>query len=339
MAKSVEQRNDLSKVSEILPGVFRIRIPLPVGPPVVNVYLLEGKPLTLIDTGPILDGVEAALDASFEEIGHPASSLERIIVTHSHPDHRGLAARLHRESGAQVMCHRLAEPHMQDYAGSQKKARAFLMSVAPLFGLQGELFPESRARKDPWVTSAESVEVDRLLDEGDVLESDRFPLHVLYTPGHSLDHIVLWQPDAGVIFAGDHVIDKITPNPDLYPLGVNDHMSGLPDYLVSLERVRELSARSAFSGHGEPIPDLPARIDEIFVHHAERLCHIRELLERGETTVIQLTLEFLRDIRMEATPITIFLGMREVYGHLVILEEDGRTAREERDGTWYFRAL
>lgn len=329
----------MSNVTELSPGIFRIGIPLPVGPSLVNVYLIEGEPLTLVDTGPILDGVETTLDAALEEIGHPASRLRRIVVTHSHPDHRGLAARLQRASGAEVMCHRIAEPLMRDYGGSQRKARAFLMEVAPLFGLKGELFPEESARNDPWVTSAESVEVSRLLDEGDVLESDRYPLRVLHTPGHSLDHIILWQPESGVIFAGDHVLDRITPNPDLYPPGVNEHMSGLPDYLASLERVRELSASRAFPGHGEPIPDLPARIDEIFVHHKERVAHIRELLGQGETTVIQLTLEFLRCIDMEASPVNIFLGMREVYGHLVLLEANNLATREERNGTWYFREL
>ncbi len=329
----------MSNVTEILKGVFRIRIPLPVGPPLVNVYLIEGNPLTLVDTGPILDGVESALDSALEEAGHPASELQRIIVTHSHPDHRGLAARLQRASGAQVMCHRLAEHQMRDYRGAQKMGRELLTTMAPLFGLMGELFPEASARKDPWVTSAESVEVDRLLDEGSSLESDRYPLRVIYTPGHCLDHIVLYQPNEGVIFAGDHVLDKITPNPDLYPPWVNSRMSGLPDYLDSLERVRELSAGAAFPGHGEPIPNLPARIDEIFVHHKERLAYILELLQRGETTVLQMTLEFLRCIEMEASPINIFLGMREVYGHLVLLEDDGLAVRELRDGTWYFQAL
>ncbi len=329
----------MSNVTELLPGIFRIRIPLPLGPPLVNVYLVEGDPLTIVDTGPILDGVETALDAALEETGHPASELERIVVTHSHPDHRGLAARLHQASGASVMCHRLAEGQMRDYAGAQKKGRELLTQMAPLFGLRGELFPEASASKDPWVTSAESVEIDRLLDDGDILESDRYPLRVVYTPGHCLDHIVLFQPEEGFIFAGDHVLDRITPNPDLYPPWVNERMSGLPDYLASLERIRELPAIRAFPGHGGPIPDLPARIDEIFVHHSERLGHILELLRRGETTVLQLTLEFLACIEMEASPINIFLGMREVFGHLVLLESDGLAVRELRGGTWYFSAL
>ncbi len=328
----------MSKVTQIMPGVFRIRIPLPLGPPEVNVYLIEGEPLTLVDTGPILDGIEATLDAALRETGHPASDLERIVVTHSHPDHRGLAARLQRASGAQVMCHRLAEAQMRDYGGAQERAGDLLSRIAPLFGLTGELFPARSVRSDPWTTSAESVEVDRLLDEGDLLRSDTYPLRVIYTPGHCLDHIVLWQPEEGVIFAGDHVLDKITPNPDLYPPCAGPPMSGLPDYLVSLTHIRELSARRAFPGHGEPITDLPGRIDEILIHHGERISHILELLKRGETTVLRLTIDFLACIEAEPSPINIFLGMREVYGHLVLLEDDGLAAREMREGTWYFKA-
>ncbi|MHB8781030.1 MAG: MBL fold metallo-hydrolase [Candidatus Geothermincolia bacterium] len=322
-----------------MPGVFRIRIDLPLGPPTMNVYLIEGEPLTLIDTGPVLDGVEATLFASLEKLGHPASELKRIIVTHTHPDHRGLAARLREVSGAAVMCHRLAEAQMRDYRGSQEKTRQLIGEMAPLLGVPGEIFPADRAKNDPWMTAAESVDVDRLLDERDVCESDRYPLRVIYTPGHAYDHIVLWQQEAGVIFAGDHVLDKITPNPDLYPPEMSPRTSGLPDYLVSLEFVRELGATRAFPGHGEPIEDLPRRIDEIYRHHVERIQHILEMLQRGETTVLLLTLEFLTSIAAEPSPINIFLGMREVYGHLVLLEQQGLAAREVRDGAWYFRAL
>ncbi len=329
----------MSKVTEIIPGIFRFRLALPLGPAEVNVYLIEGEPLTLVDTGPILDGVEAALNAALREAGHSASDLERIVVTHSHPDHSGLAARLHRASGARVMCHRLAEEQMSDHSGAQERARGLLSEMAPLFGLTGELFPAAGARKNPWMTAAESVKVDRVLDEGDLLESDTYTLRVIYTPGHCLDHIVLWQSEDGVIFAGDHILDKITPNPDLYPPWISPHMSGLPDYLASLERVRELSATRAFPGHGEPIADLPGRIGEIFMHHRERLGHILDLLKQGETTVLMLTVNFLACIDAEPSPINTFLGLREVYGHLVLLEDDGLAVREIRGGTWYFTAL
>jgi len=84
----------VAEISQVVAGIFKIELGMPYSMNHVNVYLIEGSPLTLIDTGPIMEGVEDALHRSLEATGYDAARLERIIVTHSHPDHMGLAARL-----------------------------------------------------------------------------------------------------------------------------------------------------------------------------------------------------------------------------------------------------
>ncbi len=326
------------KVVQAAEGVFKIELPMPYSMNHVNVYLVEGSPLTLIDTGPIMEGVEDALHGSLESRGYSADRLERIVVTHSHPDHMGLAARLKAASGAELVCHRLASDSMSDYQGSAIREREYLIGMAEMLGLPSELMEMNRALMDGWLDVAESAEADRMVEDGDTLESDRLQLQVIYTPGHSIDHIVLYDAESGLIFTGDHLLAGITPNPDVYLPWMSEKLSGLPDYLESLARLKQLQVRLALPGHGDWVTDVSGRIEEIFLHHEERKSYIVDTLRGREMTVLELALDMISFVAAELSPTNVFLAMREILGHMVILEDEQRVTREVRKGTWYYGA-
>jgi glyoxylase-like metal-dependent hydrolase (beta-lactamase superfamily II) len=329
----------MAQVIKVLPGLFKIQLPMPYTLDQVNVYLLEAEPLTLVDTGPIMRGVEADLFAALRRTGHDASELGRILITHVHADHMGLAARLREASGAEVVSHASAVEHLGDYRGTAAKGMDFMLEAAPLMGLPAEMLERNREMMTRWQDVAESVLVDRPVEEGDLLPAGRFPLRVYHTPGHSFEHVVYHQEEYGLLFSGDFLLDRITPNPDIYLPGLTDKTSGLPDYVENLERLRGLRVMQVFPGHGRCISDYRGRVAEVLLHHDQRKRYVAANLRGREMSVLELALELLAFVEAEVDPTNVFLAIREIYGHLVLLEEEGQVAREQRGGAYLYQVV
>lgn len=324
-------------VTEVTPGILKLQFEIPYNVQPVNMFLLKGTPLTLIDTGPIMDEVAETIPATLVGLGCPPSSIERIILTHHHPDHMGLAARFKGAGGAEVVCHRKGRELLGDYWHEFKRLQEYMIGESEYMGLDREMVAASFKASYQWNEVAEPVEIDRLVDDGDLLDSPDFPLEVIYTPGHCIDHICLFLKDEDLLFSGDMLLNTITPNPDIYPPWQSEARSGLPGYIESLKKVRELNAGRALPGHGDDIVNPAKRIDEVLQHHEERLKFVENLAEWQPLTVIQMTLEMLAAIEAEMNTENIFLGMREVFGHLEILESQGRVMREMRGEAAYYR--
>lgn len=326
------------EISEVAEGIFRLQFEIPYSVQPVNIYLLAGRPVTLIDTGPIMEEVQDTIPETLSGIGYPPSSIERIVLTHGHPDHMGLAARIKAAGGGEVVCHSSGVATVSDYWGEFKRYQEYMVGQSPYMGLDRKLVSESFEASYQWNDVAEPVGVDSPVDEGDVLEGEGYTLEVIHTPGHSIEHICLYLPVERLLFSGDMLLNTITPNPDLYAPWQSPQRSGLPDYIRSLHRIRDIDARLALPGHGGVVEDLAARVDVILEHHRARLRFLEGLLGDRELTVIQMTLEMLEDINAASTVENVFLGMREVFGHLEILEAEGRVSREMRCEAAYYSA-
>jgi glyoxylase-like metal-dependent hydrolase (beta-lactamase superfamily II) len=325
-------------ITEIADGVFDLQFEMPSGVQAINVYLLAGDPVTVVDTGPILAGIPDALYRALEEVGQPVETLSQIIVSHSHPDHMGLAARLKSASGARVVCHRLAGEVLSDYHNQSLRLRDYLLGLSPFVGIDLEQARDSLFKPSEWNAAVEPVAVDRTVDDGDVVRAGSRDVRVVHTPGHTIDHICLYDPEERLMFTGDMLLQSITPNPDIYPPWLSQKPSGLPDYIDSLHKIRDIETALALPGHGDLITDFQFRIDEVLLHHRERLEFLRRDITDEEKTVLQLAMVLLTHIDMELSGINVFLAMREVFGHLVILEREGKVKMELRDGTAYYRA-
>jgi len=323
-------------IQRIIPGVCKIQLSMPFRMDHVNVYLLEGSPLTLVDTGPMMEGVEEDLTGALRQLGHEPSQLERIVLTHTHPDHMGLAAHLKEVSGAELLCHRLAAPKVTDYRGAVVEEMEELLQLSQMLGLPPDLMRLNQEMMDQWLEVAGSTRADRLLEGGELLAGDPFALRVIYTPGHSLDHIVLSLPDFRLLVTGDLLLDKITPNPDIYPGEEGEMLSGLPAFLESITGLMDMPVIQALPGHGNCISDFRGRIRDILTHHEQRKRYIVANLRGREMTILEMGLDLIQFVQAEMSPSNIFLAMREVFGHLVILEEEEKVIREVREGTWFY---
>jgi glyoxylase-like metal-dependent hydrolase (beta-lactamase superfamily II) len=249
-------------------GIVRLTLPLPAGPGHVHCYLLPGD--VLVDTGLGLPGIE--------EIWRPyRSRVERVVVTHMHPDHVGAAGLF----SAPVTQGRLDYEQCERVWGSDD----WPVRIRDWFVLHG--MPPELADRD--LASDESVRSvirfardPELVDEGDSVDGWR----VLELPGHADGHIGLLAD--GVLVAGDHLLPTISPAVGLYPEARPDPLG---DYLASLERTIDLGARLALPGHGEPIADPAARAKGLVEHHLERLDALEYLLTEEPRTAYRLSLD------------------------------------------------
>ena len=245
---------------ELEAGIRRVTFAMPLGIDHVHCYLLpaSGGGWTIVDTGLGLPDAGERWSRIVERLDAP---VERIVITHFHPDHVGAAADVAGLTGAPVQqgaqdyeqCvstwgEQRIESRMPDYLREHGAPEADVES----FYEEGRAFVKLvRYARDP-----------ELLMAGDDVDG----WEVLHLPGHADGHLALLRE--GLLVAGDTLLGSISPTVGLYP---DSRPDPLADYLTSLERIVELAPRIALPGHGELIDDPAGRSRELIAHHAERL--------------------------------------------------------------------
>jgi glyoxylase-like metal-dependent hydrolase (beta-lactamase superfamily II) len=310
-------------------GFFeRVVVPTPfkVGP--ANVYVFTDGPVTLIDCGPNTLAAENALRLGLAEHGLHVEQIARIVITHSHPDHFGLAPRLHEISGAEVF---VGEHDLPKISGAREiyaTGRLLMEAGIPLDELVGW------ARDAPRDLDPKMEDLTPVRD-GDRFDFEGFSLEALHLPGHTSGHICLLEPERRVLFAGDTLLLDITPNPLLEPTPHDPAVrrKSLVEYLETLEVLASLDLAEVWPGHGPPILDPAGLIREIRGHHTKRGDEIEALLDGGEQTGWTLARRMFPGLE----GFDNYLGVSEVVAHLDLLEAQGRAASFERDGVVYYR--
>jgi glyoxylase-like metal-dependent hydrolase (beta-lactamase superfamily II) len=246
-------------------GACRLTLPLPTGPRHVHCYVIDG---TLFDTG------LGRADVAWGDFG-----VERIAITHMHPDHVGGAEAAAAETGATVHQGALDYAQCLRVWGSsdwpERIASWFVKHGVPE-PIAQELIEQGHAFA-PFVRFARDPE---LLYEGSGLAG----WNVVELPGHADGHLGFLRD--GVLVGGDHLLARISPAVGLYPESRPDPLG---DYLASLERTIELRPRLVYTGHGEPIEDAAGRARELIAHHHERLDRIAQALEAEPRSAFELS--------------------------------------------------
>jgi len=297
------------------------------------VYVIRTDPITLIDCGPNTPAAENALVLGLAELGLVPQQVARVVITHGHPDHYGLAPRFQELAGAQILVGELDVPKV---AGE----RSLMYATGALLLQQGMPMEELVAvgeggRK----LGARPPRVEGVLPVrgGDRLEFDGFDLEFLHLPGHTAGHICPFHRDGGVLFSGDTLILHITPNPLLEPdpEDPSERRRSLIEYLQTLDELAALPLSIVHPGHGEAISDPHALIEAMRAHHRERADDLAARLGGEPKTGWQLALELFPGV----TAFDNFLAVSEVVAHMDLLVEDGRARTVTRDGvTGYVRA-
>lgn len=295
--------------------------PFPVGP--VNVYLAEGKQLTLIDTGPKDDATRTALKAGLAALGHRVEDIRRVLITHHHIDHIGLTAEIVRRSGADVITHPRNVGWLTDNEAERARHFPFFQKIWDESGVPEEIVAAmitSGQRQHQWT---EPVKVTHTIDEGDVLDLAGATWQVYHTPGHAGGLICLWEAETRTLLANDHLIRDISSNAMLEPppLMNGPRPKRLVEYLHHMRRMADLHPAIALPGHGEPVEDVPGLVRQRLTFHERRKHKILNALAGRPLTLWELTHPIFPRL---TRGVDLFLGLSEILGHLDLLEEDGK---------------
>jgi glyoxylase-like metal-dependent hydrolase (beta-lactamase superfamily II) len=312
-------------------------IPTPFMVGRVNVYLIEDEPLTLVDTGPnsgkALDELETALAGH----GRRVEDLELIVITHQHMDHEGLAQILARRSRAQVAALDRLAPLLERFGDVNEADDAFAEATMLRHGLSPDIAVALRSVSRAFRAWGSSVQVTRTLHDGGTLELRDRMLQVFHRPGHSPTDTVFWDDARGELIAADHLIKHISSNPLLSrPVdGGKERPQALVTYLHSLRQTRELPARIVYSGHGEPIDDHVALIDERFRLHERRAQKILGLIAEQPRTAHDIAQALWGNIAVTQA----YLTLSEVLGHVDLLLNAEQVREVDRDGVSVFEVV
>ena len=291
----------------------------------VNVFLLrDGEGFTLVDTGLQTDESRQALDQKLKALKVPVERINRILITHIHPDHFGLAAELRQRAEAQLIIHRLEVALMEPrYA----RAEDLVHDVAEWLNQNGVPATEAEFLKTASMAAREFVKVvepDLLLEGAERLPIDDAELEVIWTPGHSPGHCCFYWPKRRLLFSGDHLLPKISPNIGLHPQSGADP---LDDYLGSLARIERLAVDLVLPAHGNPFQDHRERIATIALHHEERKAALVKLAGDRDRTGWELAGELFHGIR-DRNVFQQRLALQETLAHCQSLAVEGRLRKQ-----------
>ena len=273
------ESDGIPALEEVRPGLFAMGVPLPgVLPHFTLSYLIrdEHGAVHLIDPGWDSDENWHSLETVLAALGGSPDELASVTVTHLHPDHLGMAARVRSASGAPVALHRAEQSAIHEVATPTP-------AVEALDRFRGWGVPTDRHRE-----LLDAVErrggwppftADRLLDDGDLLEIPGRELRVLHTPGHTSGHLALQDAGNRLLFTGDLLLPNQFPG---VGLGGTSAQNPLDDYLASLERIAALDGHEVLPGHGYRFTGLAERCAETARHHNRRTAEVAAILDAAE---------------------------------------------------------
>jgi glyoxylase-like metal-dependent hydrolase (beta-lactamase superfamily II) len=332
-----------------LPALHQIVLPTPwlVGP--VQVYVVEGDPLTLIDTGVRTPESRAILESAFDALGLGLEDLRRIVLTHYHGDHLGQAEQLRTASAPEVWTHEDEAEMCEGFSAERDERIEETELLFREYGVPEDLLARQTVQRRRFVTEdplCDATRVDRRLRAGDRIPFKDFELEVIHAPGHTAGHLLLYEEASGTLLTGDHLMGNAVPFTDNYyleappdpadPLRRRPRFRGLPRYLESLRRLRGGAFRTILPAHGGVL-ERPARaVDDALLFYEVRVQRVDRALRRLARAGGATAWEIWQALFPKADPVgEMRTRMLMVIGALDHLEDEGRVAvRRRSDGVF-----
>jgi glyoxylase-like metal-dependent hydrolase (beta-lactamase superfamily II) len=316
---------------EILPDLFRIKIPLPESPlKYLNSYVIRNAERNLIiDTG--LNRKEC-LDAMLNGLKKLGVELTQsdIFITHLHADHFGLVAKLVTDS-SEILFSRPEKELMESWEGFDS-----MVGYAGGNGFPADELKAALDRHPGNKYGTEWIPELKVLEDGDAIDVGDYHFKCVATPGHTMGHICLYEPSKKVLVAGDHILIDITPNIQCW----SDTQNPLKHYIESLDKVAKLDVDLVLPGHRRLIEDHRARIDELKEHHKNRLDEVLDILKKPDQHAYQVASQMTWDIKAKSWdhfPVAQkWFATGEALSHLRCLEEEGKVSRKTEGGLVLF---
>jgi glyoxylase-like metal-dependent hydrolase (beta-lactamase superfamily II) len=326
-------------------GIHCLRIPTPFAVGRVNTYLIEDDPLTLVDSGPNSGKALDELQHQLAERGRSIDDIGLVVLTHQHIDHLGLVDIIVNHSGAEVAAIDKLVHWADHYSEDASKDDEFASAVMQRNGIPEEMVRALRTVSSAFRSWGARARVTKPLHDGESLELRDRSLQALHRPGHSPSDTIFWDARRKILIAADHLIKHISSNPlisrpldepDRDPVeAARERPRALVTYIESLRKTREMPAEIVLAGHGEPITDHVALIDERLEFHRRRAERIHGLIAEQPRSGHELAQALFGDVAVTQA----YLTLSEVLGHVDLLLQDGRVRETERKGVVYFEAV
>ena len=309
-------------------GWLQVRVPLPYSLKWVNAYLLpdvDSSDWTLIDPGLHTDAAEDVWRTVLSARGIAWDRIARIVLTHHHPDHYGLAGWFQARTGAPIWMSETAWRMVHRMWGDEN-ITADLLQAFRMHGLPASLAEGMKEHLLGFFerVSPQPTEVVRLRP-GDNFQMAGISWAVIGGEGHAPGHLSFYDADSGRLICGDQVLPDISPNIGWLPSGDPDPLGS---FLASLQNMRRLDVSCAYPGHRNPFKSFRERVAELIDHHDRRLDQLAELIGTGRNTSFEIC-ERLFGERLRGNLHNLRFALSETIAHLVLLENRGILRRTQ----------
>jgi glyoxylase-like metal-dependent hydrolase (beta-lactamase superfamily II) len=312
-------------------GVWRLRLPLPwPGVPHVNAFAIaSGSGVVLVDTGLSEPGAVTELERALGQAGLRLEHVRLLVCTHAHADHYGLAAPILEAAGCELWMHP-NHAHTTRAAKQMDRALERRIEVARHSGVPHEALERYQSeRRGRGMGIAEVVLPDRDLVAGVEVDTDLGRWQVYHSPGHAPSHVVLHQPDRGLLLSGDHLLGRVSI---YFDYGHTPDPAG--EFLASLDTVEGLGASLCLAGHGRPFRDVGGKIRANREQVSRDLEVVTAALRDGPKTPYEIVPALVGTD--ELSPMLVNWGLSQVLSYLRHreLQEVVREVPDEEPGRW-----
>jgi glyoxylase-like metal-dependent hydrolase (beta-lactamase superfamily II) len=284
----------------------------------------------LIDPGLRTEEALQVWDDTMKQLRIDFADIQQIVLTHHHPDHYGLAGWFQEHTGAPVWLSAEGQMQVRRLWGEGQPLTEELHALFVRHGMSGEHEAAIVPHMNRFVEQVAPQPVIQTIKAGEPFQLGDRRCLAIHTPGHALGHICFYDEERREMFCGDHVLPQISPNISYLP-GVDPNP--LASFLGSLEEISRYEVQRAYPGHRDPFSTFTKRIEELVVHHQERLRLIRHKLAILPMSAYTLCMDLFG---MQLTIHQLRFAMAETLAHLIWLKKAGQVVEIERDGIIVF---
>ncbi len=331
---------ELAEPYEVSDGVFWLRTPLPMALDHINLWLLrDGQQWVIVDTGFDYPGAKQVWQQVFKDFIKP-QQVSRIIVTHFHPDHIGLAAWLSHQCECEVL---ISHGELEQYRSMLERDQELFNKDVKQYARQVGFTEDQIEQHIKFMSVEKRPDEDRLqrqqtqiIKEGDTLVIDDSHWKVVAGNGHSPEHSCLYNESKKILISGDQAIARISSNVSVYPsvLSVNP----LYDWLTSCKKLRDTIANDSLilPAHQEPFVGIYQRMQVMIDEHLDQLNEL--VLALGESMNVSEVRKVL--FKRELSVVETLLATGETLAHLnYLLAQDKVSLSYDDIGVAWYQAV